>query len=218
MPALAVSLCTLVVPAARASSPDATHGGCFFETVQSLPDTMTGDETETGVIGDRSVTTTGDAPPVPIGGTVTCWIDDNAVPIPGTTHSYSDVAPVTGVQAGADPISFVANIGDFVNICQRTDYADGTSESECAKLLDPNWPPGFMVDLLDAVITPVNDAIAAINDVLIADVDPVVCPVLVKLAGTDLGVVTVGPDGDVGVADPLGIGLNPLYDCPPYVN
>jgi hypothetical protein len=33
----------------------------------------------------------------------------------------------------------------------------------------------------------------------------------------DCVAVTGGPDGDVSALDPLGLGLNPAYDCPPYV-
>jgi hypothetical protein len=42
-----------------------------------------------------------------------------------------------------------------------------------------------------------------------------ICPVLSHLAGNYPGGLSIHPDGDVYVPDPLGLGLNPVYDCPP---
>jgi hypothetical protein len=48
-------------------------------------------------------------------------------------------------------------------------------------------------------------------------VDKVVCPVLVQLSG-NYGPITIEPDGDIDVPDPLDLGTTQIYDCPPYQN
>jgi len=48
-------------------------------------------------------------------------------------------------------------------------------------------------------------------------IDPTVCPVFTEYDGSYAGVVTVGPNGDIYVIDPLDLnGGAPIYDCPPY--
>jgi hypothetical protein len=195
------------LPAAAADSTDVVHGGCFFDTEQQLDQ-----QTNVGIIGDRSVTTTGDAVPAPIGATVTCWIEVNGVPVPGSTHSYGDLAGVAGVQAGADPLTFTATDFDVVKECQTVAFADGTSTTGCldAETITVGPPCGQTTE----------DCLVVIEDKVFYDyVDPAVCPVLVAHAGSYPGGVTIAPDGDVYVPDPLGLFQpGPVYDCPPYFN
>jgi len=196
--ALAVSM--LVAPSAHADGSDAIHGGCDFDTVHN---SVTGEEV--GTISDRSVTT--DASGAPIGATVTCWIEVDQAEAPGTRFSYSG----TGVQAGANPISFVAGDG-WVRECQAVTYADGSTEpTSCPEPRVIQIPPQICegCSLIDILLD-------ALDEVFIDDVDPKVCPVLAERAGSYPGGITIAPDGDVYLPDPLGLGLNPIYICPPY--
>jgi len=195
-------------PAASAAGGDIIDGGCFFNTDQQA--TLTGGA-NVGVIGDKSLTQ--DASGLPIDATVSCQIQVNRAPAPGTTFSYSGF----GVQAGVDRASFTAGPADSVNLCQRVVYADGTDTGwvcpgvEHCFIEGPPWPclPPAVNALLDLVNGVLNDAFTTI-------IDPQVCPVLVANAGT-YGPVTIAPDGDVYVLDPLGL-IGVAYDCPPYGN
>ena len=108
--ALGLGASMLGAPTAHAGNPDVFRGDCFYDTIEGPPNT--GDAAYVGVIGDRSITTTGDFPPTPIGATVTCWIEINGAVAPGTTHSYGDIAGIPGVQAGADLVTLSAVPGD----------------------------------------------------------------------------------------------------------
>jgi len=217
----------LVVPAARAGTPDVVYGGCYFST-DSQP-TVTGD-VQTGVIGDASVTASGDSTPQPIGATVTCWIEVNGVTEPGTTHSYGDLGGIRGVQAGADPLSFAAYGSDMVEVCESVTFADGTTQAACPVSAPSEdtcagpvggggsfqFPPQQTEDLLNVLLIAISSD--GDNCVFVPVVDPAVCPVLKQLAGSYPSGVTVGPDGDLDAPDPLGMWDGPLYDCPPYVS
>jgi len=192
--AAALSLSPLVVPvAAHAAAHDLILGGCGWEFEPST----SGATTWEGVIHDASATT--DATGLPTAATVTCWAIVNGTEAPGTRFSYSGF----GVQSGVDRVSFTAAEGDWVDLCEQVTFADGTTQLHggCG---DPNFylPPQAVIDVLDIVFN---------------DLDPLDCPALARLAGT-YGPVTIAPDGDVYVADPLDLGLNPIYDCPPYGN
>jgi len=206
--AACLGLSMLVAPAAHAESSNVFYGGCYYDTLGQPAYPAADPTVYTGVIGDKSETFVPGTPPMPIGATVTCWIEINRVVAPGTTHTYGDVG-VPGVQAGADPVSFTAGAADEVDLCHTVDFADGTSLSECVGPVYIQVPPEcplFGCDIL-----------GTINRIIIADVDPVACPELAKLAGSYPGGVTIDPTGDVFVPDPLSLGLNPIYDCPPYV-
>jgi hypothetical protein len=95
----ASAMVTGMGPAARAAGGDTIQGGCFFDTEQQATVTR---GANVGVIGDRSLTL--EASGLPADATVSCQIQVNGVPAPGTTFSYSDI----GVQAGVDGISFNA--------------------------------------------------------------------------------------------------------------
>ena len=196
---IALGLSALVVPAAHASDPDRILGGCFFDA-----NSPAGSDAYTGVIGDKSVTLTGDWPPAPIGATVTCWIEVNGVEAPGTRHTYGDLSQP--VQYGVDALTFTADPAAWIIECETVAFADGTTLSGCpvedGKLIDIERGDGLVYEILD--------------DLFYRVLDPNVCPVLVQLAGSYPGGVTIAPDGDVYVPDPLGLG--PIYDCPPYLH
>ena len=201
--AVAVGVTAAVLPAAPASAAsgaDSVRGGCFFDTNQNA--TVTGGR-NVGEIGDLSITT--DSTGAPTFAVVNCWIIVNGVEAPGTRISASG----TGVQAGVATISYTAGDADWVGLCEQVVYADGTSDTECPIYEDPNLPPNFIIEALDTIFDVVN--------AVVAYPDPVVCPVLVQLAGSYPGGVTIAADGDVYVPDPLVLFAGPVYDCPPYV-
>jgi len=206
---LAVGASVLVAPAAHATVPNVLHGGCFLDT-DGHP-LVTGD-TQVGVIGDRSVTTTGDSPAVPIGATVTCSVEVNGVLAPGTTHSYGD-SPVTGIQLGADPLTYTAGPLDTVALCQSVVYADNTTWDECVILGDNiQIPPQTVVDTWNAFW----DAFWDVFDPFVLEMlEPLVCPPLGSISGT-YGLVIIGPDGDLSVVAPLVGKSVLLVDCPPH--
>jgi hypothetical protein len=196
---LVLGATAVVVPAAHASNPDRIFGGCFFAT-QPQP----GTDVRTGVIGDHSTTRTGDWPPAPIGATVTCWIEVNGVEAPGTRHTYGDLSQP--VQSGIDPLTFTAGPADWLTECGTVAFADGTTLSGCpvpdGQLIDIERGNGFVYEV--------------IGDLFDHVLDPTLCPVFAQLAGSYPGGITIAPDGDVYLPDPLGLGLNPIYICPPY--
>jgi len=196
--ALALGASLLVAPTAHADDSDFMYGDCTFDSAEVLATSGT----HTGWIGDRSVTTTGYAQPRPIGATVTCWIEVNGVVAAGTTHSYSDLAGVPGVQAGVDPISFTADILDNVQVCETVAYADGTTRSHCI-YNDLQIPTHRQFEYIDHALR---------------TVETTVCPAMAAAAGTYPGGVTIAPDGDVYVPVPLDLWDGPVYDCPPYGN
>jgi hypothetical protein len=184
-----------MAPAATANAAgDDIRGGCFFD---SDANALTG-STNVGDIGDLSVTTGPDG--LPTGATVTCFIRVNGVEAPGTRFSYSG----TGVQAGANPITFIAGPTDNVDECQEVTYADGTTEPlDCPPSTRDPIPPQPIVD--------------AIHEVFIGFVDPLSCPVLVALGqatgGGIAGTLEIGADGDLYLVTPI---YTRIYDCPPY--
>lgn len=202
--ALALGASAFVVPTAHAVSPDVIHGGCTYDSA-TRPSTDPGGNV--GVIGDVSATT--DASGKPIAATVSCWIDVNGVEAPGTRFGYAG----TGVQVGANPITFATSNTDEIQLCTSVLFADNTTTGdECLVSDGPEFPPQVVWDEFDAVAG-VIDAVEGCD--ASHQQCSVLCPRLELLAGS-YGPVTIGPDGDVVVADPLGLGLNPLYDCPPY--
>ena len=190
---------------AGAASTDQIHGGCFFDTNSQATAT---NGSYVGVIGDHSVTTTGATPPAPIGATVTCTITVNGAGV--VTKSYGDVGGVAGVQAGSDQISFTAADNDLVALCETVNYADGTSTGpDCSPSTSLQIPPQQVIDALDTVFNTLDDAQKTITD-------PIICPALASHAGS-YGPITIDSTGDVTGPDPLDLGLNPYFDCPPYI-
>lgn len=201
--AAAVCATAVAIPTASAAGSDLIFGGCGFNTDENA--TVTGPDTNTGVIYDHSATF--DATGLPTSATVSCQIQVNDVAAPGTTVSYSGF----GLQAGANPISFTAAPDQSVSLCQRVVYGDGTDTGWVCPMTDPCFSVGGCPpEALTLVEGIVNNAFTSV-------IDPALCPVFAANAG-DYGLVTINSDGDVDVADPLGLGLNPVYDCPPYGN
>lgn len=188
--------------AVASTAGDTLHGGgCGFNTDQQQAVTA---GQNVGEIYEDSATLGPDHKPT--GATVECWIAVNGVKVDSTDL----VASGFGVQANAKQISFAAGDADFVMLCQTVTYADGSVEPPCDEPCggaECQFPPQWILDLLNAAFTTVNDA-------EIAYVDPAVCPQLVKLAGS-YGPITVTAEGDVFVADPFGL-AGKEYDCPPY--
>lgn len=184
--------------AAASASGDHLFGGCEFTTENEAP---LPNAQNAGIIWDSSVTI--DGANRPTGATVDCWVDVNGV----KADSTDLVATGNGVQANAKQITFAAGDTDIVDLCQSVVYADGSTESTCFGACECDLPPQVFIDTVDLVF-------GTLNSLLIANVDPVVCPQLVKLAG-DYGPLTIGTDGDVTVSDPLGV-IAKVYDCPPY--
>jgi len=200
---------TFAAPVAHATSGDVVKGGCFYTAVPyaPMPDVYV------GYMGDLSATTTGDTPPVPIAATVTCSIVVDGVTAAGTTHSYGDGL---AVQAGVDVVTFTAPPTANVTMCETDVFADGSSRSICYVNAPSDIPPQ---EIADAILAVVDTAGAVVHDVECGDDSSEICsPVCarLKLLAGDYGPLEVAPDGDVYVTDPLALGLNPLYDCPPY--
>lgn len=178
----------LAVPAAHAASPDVIHGGCAYTADDDTNNLSSAPDKKVGVIYDVSATT--DATGAPIAATVTCWLDVNGSEAPGTRFSYSG----TGVQAGANPVTFTASYdASRVDLCYSVLFGDNTRTGECIATTDEKIPAQVFWDALDV-------ASAA------------GCLVLPLLPGT-YGPVTIGPDGDVYLTDPLDVGFNPIYNC-----
>jgi len=194
-----------VAPAAVAAGGDTIQGGCFYDSDEVVAMNETGGNA-LGVIGDQS--STRDATGLPTDATVSCQLRFNDVPAPGTTFSYSGF----GVQAGVDRISFAIPPNSNESLCQRVVFADGTDTGWTCTLtfVCQCPPPADFVEIVHLLLAPVEAVLAPY-------VDPAVCPVLAANAGS-YGPVTIEPDGDVDVLDPLAPRLNPIYDCPPYGN
>jgi hypothetical protein len=208
--AAGAAIITTFTPAVAATGGDTINGGCMFDVdaAPTVDGNGIGNPTHfEGVVSDSSVTQ--DAAGLPTGATVTCKLQANSVDIPGTTFSYTGV----GVQAGADHVAFDVTPDESVFLCQRVVYADGTDTGWNPCGPSPCTCPPPQLPLMDQI----NALLTAINDATIAYVDPQVCPVLAANAGS-YGPVTIMPDGDVYLVDPLNLGLSPAYDCPPYGN
>jgi len=196
---LAVALMVVSAPVAHASASYDITGGCSFDT--NSQETVTNGD-YVGTISDSSVTTDKATPPAPVSATVSCKITVNGVDAPGTEFSYSDI--VTGVQGGANQISFTAADEDIVKLCEKVVYAGPPTETDdwnCATSTSLQVPPEVVID--------------TINDFWIGTLDPATCGTFAANAGNYGGVI-IESDGDLIVPDPLDLGLNPVNDCPPY--
>jgi hypothetical protein len=140
-----------VVPVGHAAAANVVKGGCRYATGLDTSEGAPGD-TWPAVQYEYSVTTTGDATSERIGATITCWLEVGGVIAPGTTYSYSDLPGVTGVQAGAHPITFTASSLDTVQACETDAFADGTSTSICWIWGDNiQLPPQAVQDVIDKI-------------------------------------------------------------------
>jgi hypothetical protein len=206
--ALAATVMALVTPMTPASADqgDTFTRGCGFDTNQQ--DTVTNGENQ-GVIYVAGISQ--EASGLPSTATVSCWIDVNGVEQPGTRLTTTG----TGVIVNSQQITFNSVDGDSINECQSVTFADGSTWTaadgnvgvDCPAAIEVVIPPQVVTDLLDTLFITV--------------IDPTICPILVTLGqltgGGVAGVVTIGPDGDLSIIDPLDLGINPIEDCPPYI-
>ncbi|MDQ1700516.1 MAG: hypothetical protein QOG34_2379 [Frankiaceae bacterium] len=191
----------LALPPAANAAGHTFVGGCFLATVEH--DSLTSGVT-IGAIGDVSATYDGDGKPT--NAMVTCWVDVNGSPAPGTAYSYSGF----GGQAGLDDVHIAVSDNDVVSLCQQVFYVDATPPSNCTTSTTAavTQTAGEVIEVILSVTDP-------------PQLDAIICPVfgpLDQLIGGGVpGVVEIGPDGDISIGDPFGVGgLNPAYDCPPY--
>ena len=202
--ATAVMVMGLPMTSASADPGDAIHGGCSFNTDSNQTATQGQNE---GVIDATAILLTSANTP-DAGASVHCKIQVNGVDAPGTQLDVS--ANAAGIVQGQAQISFDDQDGTLPSaLCEKDDWGDGdTTGWVCRASIVVQIPPQEVIDLLDALF--------------IGTIDPLVCPVLVQLGqatgGGVPGVLEIRADGDVYVADPLGLGLNPVDDCPPYGN
>ena len=189
---IATTAMSVVAPmtTAGADPGDTVQGGCFFNTDENQ--TVTGGA-NVGVIGDASVTR--HASGLPSNATVSCWIEVNGVEASGTRITESG----TGVQTGVQQIAFAATPEDAIAECQQVTFEDGST-----------WAGGPFGTNPDC------SGLNAQGGLL----DPTVCPVFITVGqvtdGRIFGVIAIGADGDLSVADPIGPGYTKVYDCPPY--
>jgi len=208
--ALALGAGALVVPAGHAAAQHDIRGGCAYAAYEV---TTHGDYR--GLMYEVSATTEGGAGTAPIGATVSCWIMINGVEVPGTRHTYGDLA-VPGVQAGADPIAFTSQPYDNVVECHSVLYADNTTSDpilNCPAIDPIQIPPQEVLDAVGSIVHIAQNAVCSPDRGTLC---ALVCPQLQQQAG-DYGPMTITPDGDVVVVDQDNMGYNPVFDCPPYV-
>ena len=161
--AVAVSVITLVAPVtvAHADSGDTLKGGCTFDDSTQLETSVIGGQHE-GVIFDLSVSQ--EAAGGPSVATVECFIMVHGVEAPGTRIT----ATGNGVQANYAPITFTVGDLDTATLCQQVTFADGSTwagpddqNPDCLVEAGPQFPPQFVADTLQAVVTEVDCVINA---------------------------------------------------------
>ena len=199
--AAAVMVLGLPMTSANADPGDSIHGGCSFNT--DAQQQVTQGENQ-GVIEATALLTT--SANTPDGAAeVDCKIQVNGQDAPNTEIDVKTNA--AGLAQGQKQIIFDDQNGTLPSsLCEKDTWGDGdTSGWVCQPSTEVQVPPQAVIDLL--------------NTLFITVIDPNLCPVLIDLhnAGVGVpGVLTIASDGDVLVADPLGLGLNPVEDCPPY--
>ncbi|MDQ1686591.1 MAG: hypothetical protein QOC82_3328 [Frankiaceae bacterium] len=197
--AAAVLVMGLPMTSASADPGDTITGGCHFHTDAQQQATQ---NQNTGVIEASAVMRTSAGLP-DAGAWVHCKIQVNGVDAPDT--QLDAPANAAGIVQGQKPISFDDQNGTLPSaLCEKDDWGDtDTSGWYCRASIEIQVPPQEVIDLLNNTV------------------DPIVCPVLKTIGqqtgGNIAGVITIGPDGDVSIPDPLNLGINPVYDCPPYV-
>jgi len=200
--AVAIMAVGLPMTSASADSSDTRHGGCFFNT--DANQAVTQNENQ-GVIGvDAVMITPANTPDDKA--EIDCKIQVNGADAPGTEIDVH--ANAAGVVSGQQQIIFDDQAGTLPSaLCENDISGDGSSSGwVCRASMTITIPPQVVTDLLDTLFITV--------------IDPTVCPLLVDIhnatGGGVQGVLYIASDGDVLVADPLNLGLNPVDDCPPY--
>lgn len=190
--ATTVGLFVIGAPAAHASG-DTITGGCFASTDEHS--ILTNGQNQ-GILVIASVTR--DASGLE-NATVACWIDVNGVEQPGTRLTDTNV----GVQLAQQQIAYLALDDDVVTLCEQVHFWNDNFDT------GPVCQPTVI-----RVIVP-TPVVGPVNQIFPNDIDPLLCPEFRSLHG-DYGPVTIATDGDISIPDPLGLGYNPIYDCPPY--
>lgn len=205
--AVLVGMLAAIAPISAHAAPTTFTGGCGFRALNDVTpggqmggqDTWNG-EVELGVIP----TTAG----VPNGSPVTasCEFKVNGVS-QGTV-----LGPISGVGfvGGVGQFQYVAGITDVVTLCTHVSSLLGGNETVCADAVVTQVVPQPVVDAIDLVFTAVVDVL---NDAILSQLDPTICPVLASLA-PGVGPVIIDNTGDVWIGS-----TNPedkFYDCPPY--
>ena len=200
--AVAIMAVGLPMTSANADSSDTRHGGCFFNTDANQQVTQNENQ---GVIGVDAVMITPANTPDALA-EIDCKIQVNTADAPGTEIDVK--ANAAGVVSGQQQIIFDDQGGTLPSaLCENDISGDGSSSGwVCRASMEIQIPPQVVLDLLDTLFTTV--------------IDPTTCPVFVAIhnatGGGVQGVLYIASDGDILIADPLGLGLNPVDDCPPY--
>jgi hypothetical protein len=194
--ATAATAVTFIGPVgtAHADFGDTIYGGCGFVTIGS-PILPAGQND--GVIYVDALTT--EQSTLPSDATLSCWITVNGVEQTATKLTAID-PPHTGIESGAKQINFTAADTDVVAECQQVTYADGSTWTA---------PDG-------SVGTDCRTENAGTDNTL-------GCKALVLLGlrvhGQIFGgLITINPDGDLYLGEPVGPGSIWIYDCPSFGN
>lgn len=214
--AAAVMVMGLPMTSASADPGDSIHGGCSFNTDSNQTATQ---GQNTGVIEATAISlTSGNTPDA--GASVHCKIQVNGVDALGTQLDVH--ANAAGIEQGQQQISFDDQGGTLPSaLCEKDDWGDGdTTGWVCQASTEIQIPPQAVIDLINTVFDALDGVFTTLQDFEVQNVDPLVCPLLVTLHGVTPGVpgvLEIHADGDIYVADPLALGLNPVWDCPPYL-
>jgi len=208
--AVAIMAVGLPMTSASADSSDTRHGGCFFNT--DANQTVTQNENQ-GVIGvDAEMITPANTPDA--NAEIDCKIQVNGADAPGTEIDVH--ANAAGVVSGQQQIIFDDQAGTLPSaLCENDISGDGSSSGwVCEGSMTITIPPQVVLDLLDTIFN-------TLDGLEVQFVDPTVCPLFQQLytltGGNVAGLVTITPEGDVTINDPLGL-VGPFWDCPPYGN
>ena len=190
--AAAVAVALTAAPAAATGSDSTFEGGCTYRTVEQDPTWTVGEPYRyTGELDGWAVLYSPSDHARAVTGTLTCTVEVNGVPV--VSPSFTG----TGVVAGVEPIEFVADEDDYVELCLSMDYADDTpTTSYCYVRIGWAFPPEEVWDLADDLA----DEVPAARDATCATTPAV----------PDVGtVLRSGDDGD------LRVRTYRVLDCPP---
>jgi hypothetical protein len=128
--------------------------------------------------------------------TLRCYITVDGAEVASTATG----AGTTFVGVAA-PLQYTESDGSDVKTCTEI---DGVASCEGPTTI--YLPPGEYPQLGEIVL-------GLLDDLVIGDVDPTVCPILASLSPGIPGVVEITPEGDTTID-----GFGPFWDCPPYGN
>jgi hypothetical protein len=181
----ACALLGMLVSGAPARA-DQWKAGCGFDTVAQQnvtgPDTYVGAAYGYAVFDDEATHT------------LRCVLEVN-----GVERDATPLSTGTRLLASSGPLHYTSEAGDWVAL-----YTEVDGVLQCNGCYDPQVPPQWVFDTIDAVNK-------ASQDAEVAYVDPLVCPALAALAPGVPGVLDITPAGDTTL-----VGVSPLWDCPPY--